>query len=112
MRRLLASGPVFFCVIVGLGVLGTVIGVKLAGGVSASDLQQRLIESCTVTRVPLHDYFSDQLAESESHSIAYYRERFPDFPTDELRAAITKQRRNLRALVDTFDPGTCADAYR
>jgi hypothetical protein len=71
-----------------------------------------LIAACQNSRTPLNKYFSDQLAESESHGIDYYRQRFPDYPPAELRRQIKKQRERLRAVVTVTDPATCADQYR
>jgi hypothetical protein len=71
-----------------------------------------LIDACETSRTPLNKYFSDQLAESESHGIDYYRQRFPDYPPQELRRQIKKQRERLRDVVTVVDPATCADQYQ
>lgn len=106
-------GRIFYVIVFVLAGGCFVFGATLGdNGVTAIELQQRLIAACQDSRTPLQDYFAGQLAESESHSIAYYRERFPDFPPDELRDAIHEQRENLSTLVETFDPGSCADQYR
>ena len=109
MRRLISSGPVFFCVIVCLGILGTVIGVKLAGpGVSAEELQAKLIDSCRTTRSPLQAYFEGEIAATEATDPGL----FPDIPRDRFEQLLDEKVARLQALVDTFDPRSCAEQYR
>jgi hypothetical protein len=90
----------------------TAIFTGFASLKQSRDLTNALIEACETNRPPQQAFYASQLAESEAHGINYYRQRFPDFPPDELRAAIKKQRDQLRTLVDALDPSGCEEQYR
>ena len=100
---------VFYLVVIGLGILGTVIGTAIAsrGGVTAAELQENLIASCETTRSPLQAYFEGEITATERTDPAL----FPDIPPAVFERLIAAKVERLQALVDTFDPDTCADAY-
>ena len=113
MRRWLDNPAVFLAVVICLGVLGTFAGVKLGGsGVTAEELQAKLIVACERGRAPLQVRFQFELDQSEAQSIKQIQELFPDFPPEQIRESIQAERMNLRHLLETYDPDDCADTYR
>ncbi len=71
-----------------------------------------LIAACENNRGPLNKYFMNQLAESRGHGVDYYRKLFPDFPPEQLRKSILRQRGQLKSVIAVTDPTACADQYR
>ena len=63
---------------VGRGGLGVVGGMKLAGGgVTAEELQTKLITACERGRAPLQTRFQFELDQSEAQSIKQLQDAIP-----------------------------------
>lgn len=102
----------FLLVVIVLGVLGTLIGIAasqaLFGGVTTEELQGKLIENCEITRSPLQAYFEGEIAATKATD----PELFPDIPPEVFQRLTDEKVARLQKLVDTFNPDTCAAAYR
>lgn len=111
-REQAAKTRLFYIVIIGLGVVGTAMGVFLSGlifgGISAETLQQRLIENCETTRSPLNSYFKGEI-EATKHTD--YSELFPNIAPGILERLTDAKIERLHSLVVTFDPEACSDQY-
>lgn len=102
------KGWIFYVIVCALAIGGVLIGVVLGGrGVSAAELQSKLIESCQTTRQPLQAYFEGEIAATEATSPSL----FPDIPPEVFQRLIDEKVARLQALVDTFDPRSCAEQY-
>ncbi len=101
----------FFVGIAVVGIVCTVAGVALGGGVSAEELQKQIVNACEENRDPVRTYFADQLADQRRHGVDYYEDRFPGFTRTELRRLIARSRARLEAVVDVYDPSKCAVQY-
>lgn len=107
----------FYAVVIGLGVLGTVVGVALSGvlfgGVSTTELRDGLVESCERNGNPLREavttLLEDQIAQTQNLD---YSEFFPTVPEERLDALIEMQNDKRRALLRTIQPVDCQALYR
>lgn len=78
---------------------------------NATDLKESLITACETNRTPLQVFFSNQLRQSERVTIREYQAAFPAFDPDEIKRSILNSRRNLRGLLETYDPSRCVEQY-
>lgn len=112
MRRVLVwTGVAVISLVVGWASYTTVRTLSDTAELSQETVNA-LVDACETNREPIQTYFKTQLAESTRRGIDYYEQRFPDFPPGELRRLIHKQRQQLRAVVEVYDPTACADQYR
>lgn len=114
----------FYLIVIGLGVVGTVAGTLIAGsvGVSATELQTKLIQGCKETRKPLSSYFRGEVTQTlgEIEQTAQTDPAlFPDIPPSQFSALIAQsiaedfeRIQRLTRLAETFDPAECPEQYR
>lgn len=99
----------FVTAIAVLAVVALFVGLRLSDtGITAAELQDKLVESCESTRSPLQAYFEGEIAATEATDPSL----FPDIDPDVFAQLIDEKVARLQALVDTFDPAGCAAAYQ
>lgn len=113
---------IFYVVLLAVGLACTLLGLWLGGqGVSASELQRRLVDSCEESRAPLSDYFRAEIGvelDAITEAAETDPDLFPDIPPAQFQALIAQsiaagfeRISRLVELAETFDPAECAAQY-
>lgn len=99
---------IFYVVIVCVGLACAVIGAAIGSrGVTAAELQEKLIDSCEQSRSPLQAYFNGEIAATQATDPSL----FPDIDPVVFAHLVEEKVKRLQMLVQTFDPDTCAEQY-